>query len=198
MSVQSAVETLRDSSREGAVPMSGLEAVVAGALSVLPADAWWVPGLREHGGAVLREGPEERLADPHQGARPYKIAPVSAAPALRALHAVGLARASGGPALVHLGIGSVADGAFSEALNLAALLSAPVIFLVAELPLTDAAPLGPQTAASATALAKAYDIPSFSADGSDPVSVARAVEEALGRGGPAVISATLPTPGASS
>jgi len=201
VSLDHAIETLRTaSSAPGGVPdvpMTGLEALVAGALAALPTGAWWVPGQREHGGAVLREVPAERVSA-WRGARPYKVAPASAAPALRALHAVGLARASSGPALVHLGTGSIADGAFTEALNLAVLLQAQAIFLVAELPLDHRAPVGPQSVASAATLAKAYGIPVHTADGTDAASVQAAVSLALQAGGPAVITASLPTPGAPS
>lgn len=176
------------------LPVTGLEAVVVGALEGLSRGDWWVPGLRERAGAVLRGAPVERLVDGFRGARPYKVAPPTAAPALRALHAVGLAR-TGTPALVHLGIGSVSDGAFAEALNLAALTSAPVLFLVAVHPLDGDAPLAPQTAASPADLARAYGIRSVTVDGSKAGAVRDAVAEARASGAPTVILASL-EPGA--
>jgi pyruvate dehydrogenase E1 component alpha subunit len=173
------------------LPVAGLEAVIAGSLAALSRADWWVPGLRERVGAVLRDLPVDRVADGFRGARPYKVAPPTAAPALRALHAVGLAQATGKPALVHLGIGSVSDGAFAEALNLAALTGAPVVFVVAVYPLDDQAPVGPQSMASPSALAKAHGIATTTVDGSRAHKVRAAVDKALKKGQPHLIEASL-------
>jgi len=175
------------------VPVTGLEAVVVGAVSALGPDDWWVPGLRERAGGVLRGVPEGALRGGLvQGAKAQKVAPVQASPALRALSAVGLATTCA-PArvAVHLGVGSVADGAFAEALNLAALLRTPVVFVVAVHPLGDDAPVGPQTAATASSLAKAYGIKSRKADGASVKSVAEAVTAGLTAGRPFVVEALL-------
>jgi TPP-dependent pyruvate/acetoin dehydrogenase alpha subunit len=183
------------------LPIHGLEAVVAGAVRGLTAGDWWVPGLRERVGAVLRDVPVERLVDGFAGSRPYKVAPPTASPALRALHAVGLALAAGADAttavLVHLGTGSVADGAFAEALNLAALRQARVIFLVALHPL-EGAPVPRQSAATPAALAAAYGVPAVEVDGTDPEAVRTAVAGARGRSGPTLITARLKGPDSSS
>lgn len=175
------------------LPVAGLEAVIVGALAGLSDTDWWVPGLRERVGAVLRKVAVERLANAHQaGFKPYHIAPPSPAPALRALYAVGLALASPNRVtLVHLGVGSTADGAFAEALNLAALRKAPVLFLVAVFPLTEDAPLGPQVATAPAALANAYGIPSHTVDGQSAKAVAGAVRQASANGGPHLIQALL-------
>jgi len=173
------------------LPVQGLEAVIAGVSAALPEGAWWVPGPRERSGAVLLDLPIDRLEGALDGAAPYRIAPVSTAPALRALHAVGLAHATGKHAAVHLGAGSVADGAFAEALNLAALLGAKAVFVVAEHPLDGDAPLGPQSAAGTTALAQAHGLEVFPANGNDAASVREAVTAAADIGGPAVVVATL-------
>lgn len=200
MSLVEAIERLRDADRALAeqgvspfpVPVSGLEAVVAGAVTALEQGDWWVPGLRERVGAVLRDVPIERLVDGLAGARPYRVAPPTPSPALRALHAVGIACGSPeGCTLVHLGIGSAADGSFHEALNLAALLRPNVVFLVAVHPLGNEAPVGRQLATSPVRLAKAFDIPAVEVDGSDASAVHRAVAEARKAGGPAVVEARL-------
>lgn len=177
------------------LPVAGLEAVIAGSLAALSRGDWWVPGLRERIGATLRDVPVDRLVDGFRGARPYKVAPPTAAPALRALHAVGLAQATGSPALVHLGIGSVADGAFTEALNLAALTGAQVVFVVAVYPLGEDAPVGPQAMATPSALAKAYGITATQVDGTRAHKVEAAVAKALKSGAPTLIEARL-EPGA--
>ena len=142
-------------------------------------------------GAALRGVPVDRLVDPRRGARPYKVAPCDGSPANRALFAVGLAIATGGPVLVHLGVGSLSDGAFAEALNVAKLRSAQVVFLVAVHPLGPDAPLPAQSAASATALAGAYGIAAVSVDGRSIEAVRVAVVAAREAGGPTVIEAKL-------
>ena len=153
-----------------------------------------MPGLRERVGAVLRDVPVERLVDGLSGARPYRVAPPTPSPALRALHAVGLALA-GNRVVVHLGVGSAADGAFHEALNLAALRSANVVFLLAVMPLDEAAPVATQLAADPAALGAAFGIPTTTVSGSSVGAVRSAVATALEAGGPHLIVATL-DPGA--
>jgi pyruvate dehydrogenase E1 component alpha subunit len=177
------------------VPASGLEAVIAGSVSALGRGDWWVPGLRERVGAVLRDVPLDRLADGFRGARPYKVAPPTPSPALRALHAVGLAlSAPGRCALVHLGIGSMADGAVHEALNLAALHGAHVIFVVADVPLGHDAPIGRQLAADVPTLAAAFGLSATTVDGTDPDAVHAAVSAARAAAGPHLVHAVLPRP----
>ena len=172
------------------LPITGLEAVVAGAVTALTRGDWWVPGLRERVGAVLRDVPLARLIDGTAGARPYKVAPPTPSPALRALTAVGLA-AGGTTTLVHLAVGSTADGAFHEALNLAALQQVPVIFLVAVHPLGGDAPVAQQSAADLPALAKSFGLPVKEISGRDAQAVYSAVAAAKSEGGPQVIVAAL-------
>ncbi|TNE88229.1 MAG: hypothetical protein EP330_15520 [Deltaproteobacteria bacterium] len=176
------------------LPIAGLEAVVAGAVLGLERGDWWVPGMRERAGAVLRDVPLTRLVDGLAGARPYKVAPPTPSPALRALHAVGLALA-GNKVLVHLGIGSTADGAFHEALNLAVLRQADVIFLVAVHPLDADAPVGPQLATDPAVLGRAFGIATHDVDGNSVIAVREAVTKAREAGGPQLIVARL-EPGA--
>ncbi len=174
------------------LPINGLEAVVAGTVLALGRGDWWVPGLRERAGAVLRELPVERFGDGFSGARPYKIAPVTASPALRALHAVGLAlSAPERVAAVHLGVGSAAAGDFHEALNLAALLRPNVIFVVSVHPLGEGAPLGPQLAADPVSLAASFGVPAIVVDGRDVQAVHHAVAAARAAGGPQLVVAEL-------
>lgn len=173
------------------VPVSGLEAVVAGTLTALSAEDWWVPGLRERVGAALREVPVARLVDGLAGAPAARVAPPSPAPALRALTAVGLALAGPGVAAVHLGVGSVADGALSEALNLAALTAAPVIFVVAVQPLGDGAPIGPQAAVDPVDLARAHGLAAVAVDGRDADAVHAAVAAARAARAPTLVRADL-------
>jgi pyruvate dehydrogenase E1 component alpha subunit len=174
------------------VPATGLESVIAGAVSALRSGDWWVPGLRERVGAVLRDAALDRLTDGFAGARPYKVVPPTPSPANRAVYAVGLAMSDRERAvLVHLGVGSAADGALYEALNAAALQKPNVIFLVAVHPLGDGAPLGAQVAAPPGALASALGISTADVSGNDAQAVHDAVAAALAAGGPHLITANL-------
>lgn len=174
------------------VPVDGLEAVIAGTLLALGRGDWWVPGPRERVGAVLRAVPEARLLGAYDGARPYKIAPASPSPGLRALHAVGLALSAPDRAVaVHLGVGSAASGDFHEALNLAALLRPNVIFVVAVHALAGEAPLGPQLGADPVHLAAAFGVAAIAVHGRDPGAVQHAVAAARAAGGPQVVVAQL-------
>jgi 2-oxoisovalerate dehydrogenase E1 component alpha subunit len=163
-----------------ALPLGRLAPIVEGAFSGMKKGDWVVPGPRERIGAVLRGCPPERLVHAHAGAKPYKVAPASSAPGARALHAVGLALADAGPVLCFLGMASAASGSFAEALNVAALSGAPVIFLVTVQKLDDAAPVGRQLAASPAAIAEAFGIAAVRVAG-DAESVRVAVAKARGK-----------------
>ncbi len=177
--VRKASDTLDSAGSPFPVPVGNLAPLVAGTVTALSRRDWWVPGMRERCGAVLRDVRMERLEDAFQGAKPYRVAPPSASPALRALVATGLALGSeDGVAVVHLGIGSVSDGAFHEALNLAALTASKVVFVIACQSFDDGSPVGPQTAASPTDLANAYGINVTSVDGNDAAAVHAAVSAA--------------------
>lgn len=174
------------------LPIAGLEEIIAGSVSALQAGDWWVPGMRERVGGVLRDLPIDRIVDGMRGARPYKIAPPTPQAALRALITVGLAQANPDQAaLTHLGIGSVSDGAFHEALNLSALLGCNAIFVVAVHPLGEGAPIGRQTAASPADLARAYGIGVQLIDGNDVAAVHAAAKAARDDRGPNLIEARL-------
>jgi TPP-dependent pyruvate/acetoin dehydrogenase alpha subunit len=140
------------------LPVGRLAPLVAGAFGGMGRGDWAVVGPRERVGAALRGCPVERLVDPADGARPYKLAPSTGAPGNRALHAVGLAMVSGEPVLCILGLASAASGAFHEALNAASLTASPVVFVVGVHPLDDQAPVGRQLGASPAALAAAFGL----------------------------------------
>jgi pyruvate dehydrogenase E1 component alpha subunit len=171
-----------------ALPLGRLAPVVEGAFTGMKKSDWVVPGPRERIGAVLRGCSPERLVHAHAGAKPYKVAPATSAPGARALHAVGLALADGAPVLCFLGMASAASGSFAEALNVAALSGARVIFLVTVQTLDDAAPVGRQLAAGPAALAEAFGIATARIPG-DLESVRAAVSNA--RGTLAVIEVSL-------
>lgn len=167
------------------LPLGGAAAALAGAVSGMKTGDWLVTGPRERVGAALRGCRVARLVDPTAGARPYKLAPASALPGNRALHAVGLALVSG-PTLCLLGAASAASGAFHEALNLASSTGAPVVFVLRQPSLGDA-PVALQLGASAAELARAHGIAcSPVADSED--AVREAVVAARESGAPALIT----------
>lgn len=179
------------------VPLGNLEAIVAGSLAALSSGDWWIPGLRERVGAVLREVPIESIYDSRDGARPYRIAPTDPSPAQRALIAVGAAHADPGQcALVHLGISALGDGDLHAALNLAGVLRPNVIFVLAHQQLGEDAPIGPQTVAKPTALGKAHGLTTKAVDGHSAKAVKLAVASAKKKGGPHWIVADLQAPNA--
>jgi TPP-dependent pyruvate/acetoin dehydrogenase alpha subunit len=167
------------------LPLGGAAAAVAGAVSGMKKGDWLVTGPRERIGAALRGCRVARLVDPTAGARPYKLAPASALPGNRALHAVGLALVSG-PTLCLLGAASAASGAFHEALNLAGSTGAPVVFVLRQPALGDA-PVAPQLGASAAELARAHGI-ACSPVADDEDAVREAVVAARESGAPALIT----------
>lgn len=176
------------------LPLGRLAPVVAGAFAGVQRSDWVVAGPRERIGAALRCCPVERLVDPAQGARPYKLAPVSGSPGARALHAVGLALASQRPVLCFLGLASAASGATHEALNTAVLTRAPVIFLHVAVPLSADAPVGPQLAADLATVAAAHGLEVATVTGPDLSSVQQAVALARQRAlapRPQLVSLTL-------
>ena len=146
--------------------------------------------MRERIGAALRGCPPDRLIDARAGARPYKLAPVSDAPGARALHAVGLALASGRPVLCFLGPASTASGNFHEALNAAVLTGAAVVFLVTHRHFGEDAPIARQLATTPAALGGAYGI-SVTTIHPEVDSIRRAVRQARAASKPAIIQVEL-------
>lgn len=166
---------------EGVVSVRGLEALVVGATLGVSRKTWLLPGPRERACALARGCAPERLDE----ARPYRVVPPGPSPAARALQAVGLALA-GEPALVFVGSGSASYGSFFEALNLAALTRAPVVFVVAWY--ANAGPFATQVAVAPAALGRALGLDAAEVDGTDAAAVRDAV---AGVSGPAVVEARL-------
>lgn len=172
------------------LPLGRLAPALSGAVNGFGRRGWLVLGPRERVAATLRGAPVERLIDATAGARPYKLAPCSDAPGSRALHAVGLALATGEPVLCVLGLASAASGALHEALNLAALTQAPVVFVLALHPLGAGAPVGAQLAASTVALAGAFGITALRVPPTE-ADVSSAVSAAVSSGAPTLIETIL-------
>lgn len=104
------------------------------------------------------------------------------------------ARGSGGIAVAFFGDGAVSHGAFHESLNLAATLSAPVVFVCENNLYATSTPLTTSTRNTRIASrASAYGIPGESVDGNDVLAVHRVMGKAAERAreglGPTLIEA---------
>jgi pyruvate dehydrogenase E1 component alpha subunit len=188
-------------------PVNGEEAAVIGsALALDPARDWVVPQYRELP-AMLRQGYTLGRAlryfvgdpagnDMGEGVRvlPYQISLAAQIP-----HAVGLAwglrhQGSDGVVLVFFGEGASSEGDAHEAMNLAGVRRAPVIFLLKNNGWAISTPVSKQTAAaSLAARADGLGFPGELVDGNDLFAVhdatARAVARARAGEGPTLIEA---------
>jgi pyruvate dehydrogenase E1 component alpha subunit len=185
---------------------TGQEAAeIAAALALRPQD-WLFPSYRDTLAVVARGvDPVEALTllrgDWHSGydSRVHRVAPLSTPLATQLPHAVGLARAArlrGDEvmALALVGDGGTSEGDFHEALNMAAVWQAPVVFLVQNNGFAISVPLAKQTAAPTFAhKAVGYGMPGRLVDGNDVAAthevLAEAADRARGGGGPTLVEA---------
>ncbi|WP_030233270.1 pyruvate dehydrogenase (acetyl-transferring) E1 component subunit alpha [Streptomyces sp. NRRL S-350] len=199
--------TLTKQGRLAVYPAStGQEACQIAAALVLGERDWLFPSYRDTLAVVSRGvDPLEALTllrgNAHTGYDPRasRTAPLCTPLATQAPHAVGLAHAarlSGEPAvaLALLGDGGTSEGDFHEALNFAAVLNAPVVFLVQNNGYAISVPLSAQSAAPSLAhKAVGYGMPGRLVDGNDAPAVhsvlTEAVERARGGGGPTLVEA---------
>src|SRR4051812_16528932 len=188
-------------------PVNGEEAAIVGAARALdPARDWGVPqdpGLP----AMLRQGyPLERAmqyyrGDPAGGHVPegVRVLPFQISLAAQIPHAVGLAwglrhQGSDGVVCVYFGDGASSEGDAHEALNLAGVRRAPVVFVLKNNGWAISTPVRKQTAATSLAdRAPGYGVAGEQVDGNDLFAVyeacSRAVTRARGGEGPTLIEA---------
>ncbi|WP_280674111.1 pyruvate dehydrogenase (acetyl-transferring) E1 component subunit alpha [Kitasatospora sp. MAA19] len=199
--------TLTKQGRLAVYPAStGQEACQIAAALALGERDWLFPSYRDTLAVVSRGvDPLEALTllrgNAHTGYDPRatRTAPLCTPLATQAPHAVGLAHAArlgGDPvvALAMLGDGGTSEGDFHEALNFAAVLQAPVVFLVQNNGYAISVPLSAQSAAPTLAhKAVGYGMPGRLVDGNDAPAVhgvlAEAVERARTGGGPTLVEA---------
>lgn len=184
----------------------GQEACQVGAVLGLRDTDWLFPTYRDSVAIVSRGvDPAQTLTllrgDWHCGYDPAatRTMPHCTPLATQASHAVGLtmaARAVGDDvvAVVLCGDGATSEGDFHEAVNLAAVFAAPVVFLVQNNRYAISVPLAKQTRArSLAAKAVGYGIPGAQIDGNDLAevyaTVSGAVESARLGGGPTLVEA---------
>ena len=198
--------SLQRQGRFGTVsPVHGQEASSLGAaLALDPQHDWIVPQYRELP-ALLHHGlPLERFAlyfmgHPAGGFVPegVKVLPVQIGIAAQLPQAVGLAwgirhQGSDGVVIAFCGDGGSSEGDFHEALNLAGVRKAPVVFVVQNNGWAISTPTSSQTAAARLAArAPGYGMPGYVVDGNDLFAVTAVVTEAVARArdgqGPALI-----------
>jgi 2-oxoisovalerate dehydrogenase E1 component alpha subunit len=184
----------------------GQEACQVGAALALRATDWLFPTYRDCVALVSRGiDPVEALTllrgDAHCGYDPvrHRTAPQCTPLATHAVHATGMAhgerlKGTDTVALALVGDGATSEGDFHEALNLAGVLKAPVVFLVQNNGYAISVPLAEQCAAPSLAYkGVGYGVRSEQVDGNDAAAVlavlSTAVEDARAGGGPWLVEA---------
>ncbi len=184
----------------------GQEACQIGAVTAMAERDWLFPTYRDSMAMVSRGiNPVEVLTllrgDWHCGYDPYlhRTATQCTPLATNTLHAVGLAHAArlageDTVAVVLVGDGATSEGDTHEALNIAAVWQAPVVFLVQNNGYAISVPLAKQTRAKHLAdKGIGYGMPGVLIDGNDAAMVHSAMTEAIERarsgGGPTLIEA---------
>jgi len=197
--------SLQREGRLGTYPsILGQEAAQVGSAFALSKEDWVFPAFRELGvfltlGYPLHEiyqywtGDERGLVCPEG----LHIFPICIAVGTHIPHAVGAAMAAryrGDPVAVacYFGDGATSKGDFHEALNMAGVFRAPVVFIIQNNQWAISVPCRQQTASQTLAQkAVAYGIPGVQVDGNDVLAVyaatARALRQIRSGGGPTLI-----------
>jgi pyruvate dehydrogenase E1 component alpha subunit len=187
-------------------PAWGQEAAQAGSIYCTTDDDWFCPSFREsvcyfwRGADPMNDllyiaGFEEGMNIP-DGA---KILPICIPIGTQYTHALGTGwgeklAGTKNIAISYGGEGSTSEGDFHEAINMAAVVKAPVIFFIQNNQWAISVPRHMQTA-SATIAQKglAYEVPGVQVDGNDILAVIRVTREAVERArrgdGPTIIEA---------
>lgn len=175
-------------------PNLGQEAAQVGAAAATLQTDWTTVSFRELGCWLYRGAPLDKLLLYWYGneegmnmPEDVRILPVSVPIASQLQHAVGLAYAARYRGLTDIAIGFVGDGGtsqgdFHEALNNAAVLNAPVVFLIQNNQYAISVPRRLQNKAENLAMkAAGYGMPGMLVDGNDIFAVYAAVHEAAER-----------------
>ncbi len=190
------VVSLQRQGRVGTVSaVTGQEASVVGsALALTPGHDWLVPQYRElpgmlHMGYTLERFLLYYMGNPVGNQMPegVNVLPFQISLAAQVPHAVGLAwglRHQGSDAVVmtYFGDGASSEGDVHEAMNLAGVRRAPVVFLLQNNGWAISTPVALQTAAeSFAARAAGYGMPGELVDGNDLFAVCEAARRAVAR-----------------
>ncbi len=176
-------------------PGIGQEACSVGsAMALDPARDWFVPQYREAAGMLWHGLPLVQAFLWHMGSplgfmvpAGKRFLPFQAAVAGHLPHATGLAwglrlRGADAVVLAHFGEGATSQGDFHEALNIAGVVRAPVVFFCQNNYWAISTPLEWQTAAPTIAQkAVAYGFPGIRVDGNDLFAVYVATRDAVAR-----------------
>jgi pyruvate dehydrogenase E1 component alpha subunit len=195
--------------RQGRMPTyvlnQGQEANSAGALLALRPDDWFVPAYRELAGMLMRGLPLHQIylywhgneLGSHLPRETYHMLPVSVPVGSQPLHAVGLAyaerfRGTDRVVIAFMGEGATSEGDWHEALNLAGVWKAAVIFFTQNNQWAISLPAKKQTASPTVAeKAFAYGFEGVQVDGNDLFAVYAAVRQAADKaragGGPTLV-----------
>ena len=177
-------------------PTLGQEASVVGsAMALDPARDWIVPQYREPIALVRHGYPLECLAAAGMGRITYatripegvNVLPTQVALAAQLPHATGLAwglklQKKDSVVMTYVGDGGSSEGDFHEALNLAGVQRAPVVFVLQNNQWAISTPRRAQSATPSFALrAAGYGFPGVEVDGNDLLAVYGAASEAVQR-----------------
>jgi pyruvate dehydrogenase E1 component alpha subunit len=178
--------------------------VIGSAMAVDPARDWMVPQYRELMAVVHHGYPLENITAQYLGKVAssripdgVNVLPTQVALAAQLQHATGLAwglRLQGRDAVVlaYIGDGGSSEGDFHEALNLAGVVKAPIVFFLQNNQWAISTPRRLQSAAESFALrGPGYGFPGVEVDGNDVMAVydttLEAVERARSGGGPTLV-----------
>jgi pyruvate dehydrogenase E1 component alpha subunit len=187
-------------------PFEGQEAAQVGSAAALDPDDWMVPTYRDAAAMWMQGYPLElliatRTGDERGGSPPdhVPVLPPSITVGGHMVHAVGLAWGSrllgeNRVALTYFGDGATSEGDFHEAMNMAAVFSAPCVFVCQNNGWAISLPRSEQTRSETIAQkAIAYGMPGVQVDGNDLFAVylttREAVERARQGAGPTLIEA---------
>jgi pyruvate dehydrogenase E1 component alpha subunit len=187
-------------------PFEGQEAAQIGSAAALRSDDWMVATYRDAAAMWFHGYPRDllllgRMGDERGGCPPegVPILPPSITVGAHMLHAVGLAwaatlQAQDRLAITYFGDGATSEGDFHEAMNLAGVYRAPVLFLCENNLYAISLRRDRQTASETIAAkAEGYGMPGVLVDGNDLFAVYRATADAVSRarsgGGPTLIEA---------
>jgi pyruvate dehydrogenase E1 component alpha subunit len=187
-------------------PNLGQEACQLGQVIPLTKDDWYSPSYRSFGAQIWRGWPMDHLfklwAGYHEGFPPpanVNDLPFSIVIGSHVLPAVGIAMGMNYQdkshcVVVNFGDGAFSQGSVSEALNFAAVNTAPIVFVCENNGWAISTPLAKQSATDSLAVrGLGYGVPSIRVDGNDILAMTVAVDEAAQRaragGGPTLIEA---------
>ncbi len=189
-------------------PVDGNEAVVVGTTYALqPEHDWIFPQYREqyalgrYGDEVIRRHALYLAGHPEGSNYPagLNVFPCQISLAAQVPHAVGMAwglmrQGLPGVAVAFFGDGASSEGDFYEAANFAAVIKAPVVFMLVNNGWAISTPTSMQTAAATFAdKAAAFGMPGVRVDGRDPIAVWEVVTAARARAvageGPTLVEA---------